>query len=337
MKFFFLIPIMILWLAAGCQSPAKKELARWEKAVVNIETEGFAYPKYLIDSICKSKIDSGYPKTRADSLEQAMFSIHQIKTGTALYASYKGDDYLITAKHVIFDPISASQKEYENKHRLNSWDTLDAIFPRISVRTPFDYFSSQHQVNEFGVIYNNFSKEQRPYLFISDSTGDGIGILSLKGRYWNSLDTLLKKNGYTPVPIEGAVSNSELQDLQVVYSIGYPEGVSVVLRANFPPNVVTAQLPDIVMPVTVEGRISMYSPNIQHFYVDLTVYPGDSGSPVIKDDKLIGLISGLNKTAIRDENDNLQRLYNVGHLVNIVNPRQLIQSLKNFNMQEIVQ
>jgi hypothetical protein len=334
MKTIFLMAIIMFYLKANGQSSAKKDLDQWEKAVVNIETEGYFYPKYFVDSTCKSKIDSGYAKIRVDSLEQFLFSIHQTKTGTAIYVSYKGGDYLITARHVLFDPVIVSQKDYENKHEINTWDTLEAIFPRTSIRTPFEYYWSQHQLNELGVVYDNFSRGQRPYFFISDSTGDGIGILSLNEKYWNMLDTLLKKNGYVPIPIESAIFDKELQLFDDVYSIGFPEGVSIVLRGNLPPNVIPVQLPDIVTPVTVKGRISMYNPNIQHFYVDLTVYPGDSGSPVIKDGKLIGFISGLNKTAIRDENDNLQKLYNVGHLVNVVNPRQLLKSLGIFRAHE---
>jgi hypothetical protein len=150
------------------------------KAVVNIKTESFFYTKFFIESICKSKTDSGYPKIKVDSIKQSLFSVMQIKTGTAIYAGYKGSNYLITAKHVLFDPVFVSQKTYENENKLAKWDTLEAIFPRISIRTPFQYFWNHRLLNEAAVVYNTFVREERPYYFISDSTGDGIGIFEVK-------------------------------------------------------------------------------------------------------------------------------------------------------------
>jgi|GEM_PF-2647050 len=318
--------------------PQKKKITNnfqaWEKAVVNIETESYQYNKHLQDSIYQSKVDSGYSIFKLDSIKK-LLEVTQIGTGTAVYIKYNDRKYLVTAKHVISDEILVNQKRYENLKGINHWDKLEAIPPRISIRTPFEYFSISKGVNNFAVFYNNFVKSISPYFFISDSTGDGIGVISLQEKTYKLLDTIMQMNGYSPISIKDFISNENLNVLDEIYCIGFPEMVSIVGRAivSEPLN----QLSDVVKPFIVKGSIAMHEPKIEHYYVDLTITPGNSGSPIIKNGKLVGIVSGINKYRIINEG-NLSKenfnLFGIGHLVNIINVSQLIDCLDKYQIEE---
>jgi hypothetical protein len=152
MKILFFIPFVIISYTGSAQKKQPKEnLDVWKKAVINVETEGDVYPTHFIDSVIKSKKDSGYDNHDLDSISK-LYLITVSETGTAIYIRYGNRKYLITAKHVLSNKVFISQKTFETINKINKWDTLEAIYPRISVRTPFEYFISNKAVNNFSVI-----------------------------------------------------------------------------------------------------------------------------------------------------------------------------------------
>ena len=309
----------------------KKKFELWESAVVNIETERYIYPRFRIDSILKSKQNQGYNAVKIDSIKRILSSTIT-STGTGLYVNFNNRKYLVTAKHVINDESLVEQKRYEKVQGIYDWDKLEAIAPRISIITPFKYFSRAKQVNNFSVFPNNFFQGNLPYFFISDSTGDGIGVISLQEKNFRYIDTLLSINGYIPINLEDVLAKEKIEVLDEVYAIGFPEMISAVIRPQSK-NAVNQTL-DIVKSFIVKGTVAMYEENIQHYYVDLTITPGNSGSPIIKDGKLIGIVSGINKYKIRDSDDNTTNLYGIGHLVNIINVKQLKKELELYQEYE---
>jgi len=331
----FILLLLISAVGHSQQKQSKEDFNIWKKAVVNIETEGYIYPKHIIDSVIKSKRDSGYSDHKLDSISK-LYLITIIGTGTAIYIRNGGRKYLITAKHVLTDLVLVSQKIFENNNSINKWDTLEAIYPRISIRTPYEFFMEHKGFNNFAVFNNSLAKGPKPYFFISDSTGDGIGVISLQEKNYKILDTLLQRNGYSPIPIETIITNENIKPLDEIYAIGFPEMVSVAGRVSFQQAQVLNQSTDIVTPFIVKGTVAMYEQNIQHYYVDLTITPGNSGSPIIKNGKLIGIVSGINKYRIIDDNNKAdnQNLFGIGHLVNIINTTQLIKSLEMYKLEE---
>lgn len=334
--------VCLCLLAPICMVTGAKKLqpvedfTLWRKAVVNIETESFIYPKYYVDSVCRCKKDSGYDKHALDSISAALSCSTMIRTGTAIYIRYRGRRYLITARHVLMDEALVEQKTFENKNGINNWDDLEAIYPRISIRTPFEYFSVFQKVNNFAVVTNSFVKGPKPYFFISDSVGDGIGFISLQAKDYKFLDTILQINGYSPAPLEQIINNKSINVSDEVYAIGFPEMVSIVARATFAQPVPLDQSADLVIPFMVKGTVAMYEKNIQHYYVDLTINPGNSGSPILRKGKLIGIVSGINTYRIIDKDSKPagQPLFGIGHLVNIINTEGLKKGLDSFRKEE---
>ena len=324
---------MVSTFSLGQNKIMKKKFGMWEKAVVNIETEKYMYSKFIVDSILKAQKIVGFLPAKIDSLKRILFTT-LTSTGTGLYVTFNKRNYLITAKHVIYDEANALQKRYEKLNGIYDWDKLEAIAPRFSIVTPFEYFNKTKRVNNFAVFPNNFFHGNLPYFFISDSTGDGIGVISLQERNFKYIDTLLLMNGYIPVNLEDVLTEDKIEVLDEVYAIGFPEMISVVIRPEWKNGIIPNQTPDIVKSFIVKGTIAMFEENIQHYYVDLTITPGNSGSPIIRCGKLIGIVSGINKYKIRDSNDRSTNLYGIGHLVNIINVNQLKKELESYQVNE---
>lgn len=332
---FFSLSLNCISTSLLSQQRLRQDIDMWKKAVVNIEAEGYIYSDYFRDSIFKSKRDSGYNSAQLKTL-MAQLNATQIATGTAIYIKYGDRKYLVTAKHVLSDQTLIAQKEYENKNKLGKWEQLEAIYPRISLRTPFSFYLRTKEINTFAVLNNNFvtGAKAMPFCFISDSTGDGIGIISLQYRDYKVLDTLLQKDGYLPISVEKVCSGESINILDEIYAIGFPEMVSIIGKLYIANN---QQSNDVVAPFVVKGNVALYEQGVQHYFVDLTITPGNSGSPIIKNGKLIGIVSGINKYKIINESINdfsNQNLFGIGHLVNIINTYQLINNLKTYKEEE---
>lgn len=298
MKYLFLSLIVLSTMPAmqGCgqEKQQDKNFNAWRKAVFNIEVESFQYPKYYIDSLYALKKSKGGSASELDSINR-LFQHSIMGTGTAIYIQYKDRKYIVTAKHVIYDKVLAEQKRKEIGKGVYRWDNADAIFTRVSIRTPFDFFFTTGQINTQAIINNNFLNGFKPFFFISDTTGDGIGVISLQYDSYKSMDSLLQKNGYAPIQLESIIGKNEIHALDEIYTIGFPEMVSIF--GNFKPvgAVKSIQSTDVVLPFAVKGSIAMYNENVSRYYIDMKTAPGNSGSPVIKDGELIGIITGINR------------------------------------------
>ncbi len=332
------LTILFLLLCSSFEpSQSEVSLDDWKKAVVNIETESSKYPQHVTDSVLTSLKGANLRQTYVDSLKRE-YQSSVLWTGTAIYAVYKGRTYLITARHVLFDPVSMDELDHKIRHQQQSKLTKpEAIYPRVSIRTPFEYFRRVNHCNDFSVLnYNYVPPGPKPYYFTMDSSvNDGIGIVSLQAGGYRMMDTLLHLNGYEPIPLEKVCSYGAIEDTDPIVNISYPEVVSVVKRVLFPSEIKMHQSGDVVVPFTMEGKITMYNPSLSYFYADITTSPGSSGSPIIKNGKLIGLVSGANKYGILDgKNIKDPNLYSVGHFVLIVSTSSLCQYLDRFRHEE---
>jgi len=334
----FLWGCFLLNLNTSAQRRGRPDVETWKKAVINIETEDAIYPPYFIEHVCDSLRQAGYDHRKVDSIKFIYDHTTASYSGTAVYVQYYNRRYLVTALHNLLDEVLVDQKMFETRTGKVKWEPQLAIYPRISIRTPYQYYiDSGGAFNNVAAYWNNFVKGPTPYYFIIDSTGDGIGIISLQARDYRWLDDRLKRNGYEPLSLDDITpdkKDKDIRSLDTVYTIGYPETISVAARGNWswpiPPN----QSTEIVIPFTVEGQIAMYHPRIQHFYVNITAYPGNSGGPIIKNGKLIGLISGSNRNRIFDENSKSISVYGIGHLICIINTYELYEGLKKFRQEE---
>ena len=106
--------IVLALLIGSCKekeqpvAPASKEtdIPQWEKSVINIECQELRYSQEQIDEIIiKEKAEHKFRTEQEEFLRRTELGRQTDPvSGTAIYLTDNGKKYLVTAKHVIFDP-----------------------------------------------------------------------------------------------------------------------------------------------------------------------------------------------------------------------------------------
>ena len=325
------------------QPKLKKDIAQWQKCVVNLETEGKLFSKFQVVQQLEQYRQQGYPQAALDSIQQKLTTATATHTGTAVYVKDGNRRYLITAKHVLLDSALTRQKMYEQaQHLLKHGENAEAIYSRISVRTPIDY-ASHNSINNRAVYnYEHLSANLQPYILLPDSADNDLAIISLQEKNYKLLDAILQQDGYQPIAIDKVFAAEDLSVGEDIYTIGFPENISVVGKVNVPASTPMYQLNQVVSSFTTFGKVSMSSTSLNFFYAALPISFGNSGGPVIKDGHLVGIVSGINKYAILSDASKsasadqtpASSLYGVGQLVKVVKCTDLIKYLRILQSNE---
>ena len=227
--------------------------------------------------------------------------LHQRFSGTAIFLFYKGNYYLITARHVIVD-TSAS---YPNQ-----------IFRKIMLVD--DYTTIQDHSKDIiigsNVITKNYeltTLDQFPDIFCElSSKNDDIGIIKLtgikpllEGKWF--VETLIKR-GYTPITIEDIDTVCNITQNQKIMAIGYPIESTVGYK-NLPKALYNWEAQAISIPMVTKGEISDVGKGKNDFQGNIFYYHGNSGGPSISNNKLIGIVSSFTQTPTYT--DNKKRIY----------------------------
>ena len=323
----FLLPVFGI---SQDKVPSKRNIVLWEKSVINLECEALIYPRFFIDSVLRSYIINKASKKQIDSISNVLHRM-QLFTGSAIYVNDGKNRYLITAKHILLDKAQGRQKVYETKAGIANWSgNFESIFSSISIKTPLDFNLRTKKYNATSITNNNFINKpnERPYIFIPDSTGDDIAIVSLQEKNYKILDKILQEDGYSPVSVD-LISNSQMEVGDEVFTVGFPENVSItgITTPIENPNLRIG----LVSPFTTFGRVAMNNNALNDFYIDITTIYGNSGGPVIHANKLVGIISGINLYQITtDQQVNVLQghLQGIGHFVKIIKMTNVMKYLK---------
>jgi hypothetical protein len=134
--------------------------------VINIECRQLQYTPEEIDQVLINEKFRNPSLSEEEELEKRTELGRKTipVSGTAVYLTDKGKKYLVTAKHVIYDP-----EESRNS-------TGPRLYRDISIRTPFDYFLKK-KVNDASILSTGYGPVNPFYL--SDDIVD-IGIISLQ-------------------------------------------------------------------------------------------------------------------------------------------------------------
>src|SRR4051794_23974465 len=209
----------VLYLFA--QPKLKKDIAQWQKCVVNLETEGKLFSKYEVEQKVEQYRQQGYSVTQLDSIQQKLNSITASHTGTAVYVKDGNRKYLITAKHVLLDSVLTREKLYEQAHQLlKPGESVEAIYGRISVRTPIEYARNNSINNRAVYNYEHVSSKLQPYVLLPDQSDNDLAIISLQEKNYKLLDNILQQDGYQPIPINKIASVEDVSVGEDIYTIG---------------------------------------------------------------------------------------------------------------------
>lgn len=158
--------------------------------------------------------------------------------------------------------------------------------------------SSYHRL--FGLTafgsYADTDSAEYPYSF---STGEfDLAVLSLDNKHAvyggprtkGNLADYLESAGYAPIQFED-ISEMPTSEGAEVFTVGFP-GTARIGKINLNDYEKRYSSQSYSLPVFSFGRIAMMSRQLYRFWVDISVYPGNSGGPLVEKNKLVGIISG---------------------------------------------
>lgn len=308
---YFLITVLLLSCKEKVGTIPVTDIKKWERSVINIECRELRYSPEDIDQVIATELLQGKIPKEDDELQRRAELGRETMpvSGTAIYVTDNGKKYLVTAKHVIYDPQESKS------------GTGARLFRDISIRTPYEYFLKR-KVNDASILSTGYGPLSPFYL--SDDATD-IGIISLQGSLTNFLIKTLEEDGYLPVELGDINRKQTINTGDEIAAIGYPDISKVGVfekRNDYQSNVV-------VLPVSTFGNIAMTHDQLSYFIGDITVYPGNSGGPVIQDNKLIGIVSGQVLIPV----DHSNRLSSRGTLAKVIKAEHILLGLKK--LQEI--
>jgi hypothetical protein len=286
-----LLVAIILPTMASCQvnKGNSKVSYDFQHSIINIECEGRQFSTYEIGQYLAPLYKDSLKRKSADSLWQELESKEVISSGSAIYITENGNEYLVTAKHVIYDSVMTNQVKFnqQNNPQTKNWNP-EVPFDRVSIKTPYEAALKGKQMNE-ALSLSIYDTSIRPYIFSNDA--EDIAIISLQSFLTDTLKTLLRDVGYLPLPISKIDSEINISIGDDVYAIGYPAISRIGEFRIDPPGFVRHQLPDIVLPITCFGRIAMIHPTLDFFVADIDAYPGNSGGPIVFENRIVGIVS----------------------------------------------
>jgi hypothetical protein len=285
-------------------------LNKWKKAVINVECatdrEHF-YDKIKRDRQLIEKFES--EEISQDEFMKERLLIWGVSRdkrlwGTALFLICNSKRYLVTARHVVWDEKSAEREFQEEKERAK-------LLPENAPRDILQSAEERKQNRIFSIIFRVpsldeiISKDEdirpsflmnlgagvtanHPYTFSSEEID--LAIISLDHRQIDSqfADELLER-GYEPISLED-INYEPTQEGSEVFTVGFPGSISFIGTLNRHPAEVKWASNRYSLPAFAFGKVSMLNEELFYFWADMSVYPGNSGGPVIEDDKLVGIV-----------------------------------------------
>ncbi|WP_175796319.1 trypsin-like serine peptidase [Burkholderia anthina] len=280
-------------------------LEKWKRATIHLECaadsvqadERFAQTRDLIRLHQRGKISD------AQLQNEMSKGVRDIRyQGTALFVLHSGRRYLLTARHVVWDETSAIQYfEQEKKRIIASYpaerhaDELrsaemqaeNTIF-KIVFRVPsFDEFIANHDAPPALMNLGAGAHPFRPYIFSPRELD--LAVISLDQRVGDFAENLIAC-GYVPISSD-EISDGPDAEGQEILTIGFPGATSIIGRIEQTPHDAHWASPSVSLPVTSFGRVSRLHGRLPFFWADMSIYPGNSGGPVIGNDRLVGIVS----------------------------------------------
>lgn len=269
---------------------------RWMKAVVHLECAADSVDWYEWARVKEVAIGSGIDFKFGD------VSRNVRQHGSALFLEDEGRRYLLTARHVVFDNLSAER----NRKKFRAWSEklspdiqastneiddqqlADTIFNMIFRVPSLDEYEQGAGLRDQPFLMNlgAGASSSRPYTFSSPEID--LAIISLDRRDREFSDNLLMQ-GYEPVNFED-IADGPSGVGEELFSIGFPSATSLVGQVKEIRDATWASA-FVSSPTISFGRVSMLHRTLDFFWADLRAYPGNSGGPVIANDRLVGIVS----------------------------------------------
>lgn len=312
-------------------------LEKWKKAVVHLE--GASDSEHVYDYINKlHKLRQQFEKKEITQEQFIQDSIHHSRDiryhGTALFVAHHGKRYLITARHVVFDENSAIREFREEENKIKSWpqdrkaEMLRSAQERLSDRI-FNMIFRVPSLDEMLTISSNTHREflmnlgaGGPTTYTFSTPDFDLAVISLDQRKSRFAEELTKV-GYVPID-SGFIGEGPEAEGDDVFTVGYPSATALLGQVNLQQEMLNWSSSYFSLPVFAFGKVSMVSNQLPFFWADMSIFPGNSGGPVIWNGKLIGIVSAQATLPI----DGLPKLRTRIPFAKIINAKYVRQLLE---------
>ncbi len=291
-------------------------LDKWKRAVIHLECATDS--EHFYEHIKRVDQQRALLEQGKISHEQFVDELSQRSRdirfhGTALFLAHGGRRYLLTARHVVWDERSAKRELEEEAQRARSWPenmsqqlvqsaverAQNKIF-NIIFRVPsIDEVISKKRDREFLMNLGAGASFTVPYTFSNPELD--LALISLDQRDSRFADEL-QNLGFMPIPSDDIADgpDSEGQD---VFTVGFPSSTALIGQVSLDPASAHWSSSHFSAPVSSFGKVSMLHDALPFFWADISIFPGNSGGPLIADNRLVGVVSAQATLPIDDVPD----------------------------------
>jgi len=279
-------------------------LQRWKNAVVHLEcaTDSEHFIDY-IDRVEKylSELDardmSRNELSRVTGTKFRDLRFH----GTALFFRYDATRYLLTVRHVLWDKVAA-QREWRaiTKNTRSQEPNPQRIFDIIFRVPTLDEVLDSAIKRDRQFLMNLSAAKNRPFTF--SSVDVDLAVVALDPRDRKFADEL-ESVGYQAITMADMADEPSGEGAEV-FTVGFPSATALLGQMGYRQDIKQWASNYYSLPTTTFGRVSMLHPALAYFWVDMSIYPGNSGSPVVENGQLVGIVREQATVPIEQGSDN---------------------------------
>lgn len=279
---------------------------KWKKAVIHLEcatdSEHFYDRMKRIDEL-RSDFESGkisfeeYGESISGNSRDLRYH------GTALFLLHNERRYLLTARHVLYDEHSAERELEEELKRLENLppEAKEHLLPLAKERIKNRVFNMVFRVPSLDEMISGTEDTHREFLMNLGAGSSGtvpytfsnpdldLAVVSLDQRNKRFADELIEL-GYEPIDSK-LVENSPVSEGSEVFTVGFPSATALLGQISQHPASANWSSSHLSLPVFSWGKVSMLHAKLPFYWCDMSIYPGNSGGPVIENGKLVGVVS----------------------------------------------
>lgn len=266
------------------------QVEKWIKSVINLETRPGIFTTPAFNQLIKQLEAKQINAADFEGAMQKMENEEPVYIGTAIFMSYLGRHYLVTARHV----LENTEEQYVPNYP-PEFGTMN-LHPRVvdkiliiengsTIGTP-----KINPGRTFISHLNTGPNWKRSYIFAPYNID--LAILNLDNfAVGHDRVATLKNMGYVPIELSDIDTVCTLQKGQVIYSIGFTGDFFEVGRKKLTPKQLLLESDLISLPIVSEGTVGDDHMASDYFTGNIFVEKGNSGGAIVSNNKLIGIVS----------------------------------------------
>ena len=314
-----ILPLIFLWYGVeGCAAISCEE---WKKAVVHLEVaaDSLSWQNRIkrLNEIRKSRKNGGI--TPSELFTVLYGSMHDVRRqGTAIFLKHESRRYLVTVRHLVYDKETAQREFNEKAQGLSSPKadfrrTIIAKLKRIANRRMYNVLFRVPSLDDVlsgrEIEQKNFLTKFTPHTFSTPELD--LAVISLDQGYQHFADHLVS-SGHEPISLDD-IADGPTGEGADVYSVGYPGAIAILGKQTIDAKKSRWSSSLFSLPSFAFGKVSMLHNSLPFYYCDISIYPGNSGGPIVEGGKLVGIVSGQPAIPIEEKSNgkliNAERLF----------------------------